>query len=340
MKKVPVADSVGMVLSHDMTRIIPGKFKGPAFKKGHVIKPEDIPVLLSMGKDHIYVWDPPAGHIHENDAAYRIAKAVAGIGISYGEPHEGKISFKAEHDGLLRVNKEAVNQINSIMYMCLSTLHDNFPVTREKIVAATRVIPLTIEDKAVQEVESLAEKYSWIIKVVQYKPFNIGVVITGNEVYYGRINDAFGPVLRDKLGEYGYSIQEQCYMPDEPAKITEAILNMHKNGRNLILVAGGMSVDPDDNTPGAIKNTGAKIITYGTPVLPGAMFMVAELEGTVVLGLPACVIHAKATILDIMLPRILAGEPVSRADITRLGVGGLCESCSECRFPHCGFGKN
>lgn len=340
MKKVPVADSVGMVLSHDLTRIIPGKFKGAAFKKGHVIKPEDIPVLLSMGKDHIYVWDPPVGHIHENDAAFRIAKAVAGSGILYGEPHEGKISFKAEYDGLFRVNKEAVDYINSIMYMCFSTLHDNFPVTREKIVAATRVIPLTIEDRAVQEVESLAEKYSWIIKIVRYKSFDIGVIITGNEVYYRRIDDAFGPVLKDKLGAYGYSIRELCYMPDEPAKITEAILKMHKNGRNLILVAGGMSVDPDDRTPGAIKNTGAKIITYGTPVLPGAMFMLADLEGTVVAGLPACVIYAKATILDIMLPRILAGEQVSRADVARLGVGGLCETCSECRFPHCGFGKS
>jgi len=293
-----------------------------------------------VGKDHIYVWDPPEGHIHENEAARRIAVVVAGPGISYGEPREGKISFKAERDGLLRINAEGVKYINSIWNMCLSTLHDNQPVEKGKTVAATRVIPLTIDGKAVEAVESLREKYGWFIKVLEYKPFNIGVVITGNEVYYGRIEDAFGPTLQKKLQRFGYSISKQTYIPDDPERITTAILNMHKNGQNLILVAGGMSVDPDDNTPGAIKNTGARVITYGSPVLPGAMFMMAELEGTIILGLPACVIYSPATIFDILLPRILAGEPVSRADITSLGVGGLCQNCKECHYPVCGFGKN
>jgi len=339
VKKVPVSESVGMVLSHDLTKIVPGEFKGPAFKRGHVIKPEDIPELLKMGKDHIYVWDPPAGHIHEDEAAGRIAKAVAGSGISYGQPHEGKISFKAEYDGLLRINKEGINYINSIWNMCLSTLHDNVPVKQGKTVAATRVIPLTIEEKAVQEVESLAGKYGWFIKIVKYKPLDIGVIITGNEVYYGRIDDAFGPTLKEKLAQFGYSIQELVYMPDEPEKITGAILKMHEKGRDLVLVAGGMSVDPDDNTPGAIKKTGAEVITYGSPVLPGAMFMMARMNETIILGLPACVIFSKTTVFDLILPRVLACEPVSREDITRLGVGGLCENCEECRYPRCGFGK-
>lgn len=340
MKAVPVADSVGMVLSHDLTKIVPGKFKGPAFKKGHVIQPEDIPVLLSMGKDHIYVWDPPEGHIHENDAAYRIAKTVTGSGISHTDPQEGKINFKANCDGLFRVNKPAVNHINSILNMCFSTLHDNLPVEQGKTVAATRVIPLTIEEKAVEEVESLKEKYGWFIEVVEYKPLNIGVVITGNEVYYKRIEDAFGPALRKKLNHFGYTVQEQIYMPDDINKISGAILEMQRNGKDLVLVAGGMSVDPDDRTPGAIKNTGADIITYGSPVIPGAMFMVAELEGTTILGLPACVIYSPTTVFDIMLPRILAGQSITREDITQLGVGGLCQNCEVCHYPYCGFGKN
>lgn len=339
MKAIPVADSVGMVLSHDLTKIVPGKFKGPAFKKGHVIQPEDIPVLLSMGKDNIYIWDPPEGHIHENDAAYRIAKIVAGNGIVDSEPHEGKISFKADYDGLFRVNKNAINHINSILNMCFSTLHDNFPVRQGKPVAATRVIPLTIEEKAVAEVESLAGQYEWFIKVVKFKPLNIGAVITGNEVYYKRIEDAFGPALKNKLASYGYMIQEQIYVPDDINKITDTILKLKEAGNDLILVAGGMSVDPDDRTPGAIKNTGANIITYGAPVLPGAMFMAAELEGTIILGLPACVIYSPTTILDIMLPRILAGETINRESIIHLGVGGLCQNCEVCFHPNCGFGK-
>ncbi|SFG47323.1 Probable molybdopterin binding domain-containing protein [Desulfotomaculum arcticum] len=339
MKAIPVADSVGMVLSHDLTKIVSGKFKGPAFKKGHVIQPEDIPVLLSMGKDHIYIWEPPEGHIHENDAAYRIAKTVIGNGIVHTEPHEGKISFKADYDGLFKVNKNAINRINSILNMCFSTLHNNFPVNQGKTVAATRVIPLTIEEKAVIEVESLAREYEWIIKVTKFKPLKIGAVITGNEVYYKRIEDAFGPALKKKLDSFGYSIEEQIYMPDDINRITDTILQLKENGKELILVAGGMSVDPDDRTPGAIKNTGASIITYGSPVLPGAMFMAAELEGTIILGLPACVIYSPSTILDIVLPRILAGELINREDIIQLGVGGLCQNCEICFYPNCGFGK-
>jgi len=340
MKKVPVAESVGMVLSHDLTRIVPGEFKGPAFKKGHIIKAEDIPQLLKMGKEHIYVWDPPEGHIHENEAAERIAKAIAGTGIIYSEPHEGKISFKSDRDGLLRINKDCVNYINSIWNMCLSTLHDNQPVNKGKDVAATRVIPLTIHKKTIEEVEDVVEKYGQVIYVENYKPFNIGAVITGSEVYYKRIEDAFGPTLKKKLAHFGYSIKELTYKPDDMGKITEAILKMHRDGMNLILVAGGMSVDPDDNTPGAIKDTGATVITYGSPVLPGAMFMLAELEGTIIMGLPGCVIYSKATISDIVLPRVLAGQKVTREDIARLGVGGLCQNCKDCRYPICGFGKN
>ncbi len=340
MKKVPVAESVGMILSHDLTRIVPGQFKGPAFKKGHLIRPEDIPELLKMGKEHIYVWDPPEGHLHENEAAGIIARAVAGEGIAYTEPHEGKISFQATEKGLFRVHKEGVQHINSIWDMCLSTLHDHQPVEKGKTVAATRVIPLTIHGDALAEVQEIARKYGWILKVEKYKPFQIGVVITGSEVYYKRIDDAFGPILQKKLAYFGYEIKELIYRPDDPQQIAAAILEMHRNGLNLILVAGGMSVDPDDNTPGAIKSTGAKIITYGSPVLPGAMFMLAELEGTIIMGLPACVIYYEATILDIILPRVLAGQRVTREDITRLGVGGLCLNCKECHYPDCGFGKN
>ncbi|WP_347488214.1 molybdopterin-binding protein [Desulfoscipio sp. XC116] len=340
MKKIAVAESIGMVLSHDLTRIVPGEFKGPAFKRGHVISAEDIPILLSMGKEHIYVWEPPEGHIHENEAAERIARAITGADIVYSDPHEGKIAFKANSRGLLRINKSGVNHINSIWNMCLSTLHDNQPVEKGKTVAATRVIPLTIHASALSEVDEVAEKYGWIIKISDYKPFDIGVIITGNEVYYKRIEDAFGSTLKNKLDFFGYSIKEQTYLPDDTEKITQTVLDMHKRGRNLILVAGGMSVDPDDNTSGAIKDTGAKVITYGSPVLPGAMFMLAELEGTVIMGLPACVIFSKATIFDIILPRVLAGEKVSREDVTSLGVGGLCQVCEECRYPVCGFGKN
>lgn len=337
MKIIKTKEAVGKVLYHDITQIVPGKFSGRAFKKGHVITEEDLPVLLSLGKDHIYVAEYVEGMLHENEAAERLKDLTAGEGLVFGELKEGKIDFFAEKDGLLKVNKEDLLKLNSLGEIILATLHNNTPVKKGEKVAGTRVIPLTIEEEKIKKAEEIIKNK--IVSVIPITAKKVGIVTTGNEVYHGRIKDAFGPVIIKKVEEYGCEVIDQVILPDKQEKITEAINNLIEKGAEMIVCTGGMSVDPDDVTPTAIKATGAELVTYGSPVLPGAMFLLAFKGDIPILGLPGCVMYSKRTVFDLMLPRILANEKISKKDIAELGHGGLCMNCEECRFPNCSFGK-
>lgn len=337
MKIIKVEDAVNSILCHDITQIIPGKVKGRAFKKGHIIKPEDIPVLLSLGKDHIYVWEAKEGMLHENDAAIRLKELTAGEGLTFSEIKEGKIDFIAKEEGLLKIDKEGVFKLNSLGEICFATLHNNMTVKAGQKVAGTRVIPLVIEEEIIKKAEELIKEK--LVMVLPIKSKKIGIVTTGNEVYHGRIKDAFGPAIIRKVQEFGCEVLGQIILPDDALKITDAIDEWKTKGAEMIICTGGMSVDPDDVTPSAIKNTGGEIITYGSPVLPGAMFLLAYLDNIPVLGLPGCVMYSKRTIFDLVLPRLLAGEKLTKGDIMNYGHGGLCMDCDICRFPNCNFGK-
>jgi molybdenum cofactor synthesis domain-containing protein len=337
MKTIKVEDAIGTILCHDITQIIPGEFKGAAFKKGHVIIAEDIKVLLSLGKDNIYVWENEEGSLHENEAAVRLKNLTAGEGLIFSDIKEGKIDFIAAEDGLLKIDKEALVKLNSLEEIMLATMHNNTPVKKGQKVAGTRVIPLVIQEEKIKMAEKTRKEK--IVKVLPIKGKKLGIVTTGNEVYQGRIKDAFGPVIIKKAEEYGCEVLGQTIIPDEFSRITEAINQWISKGAEMVICTGGMSVDPDDVTPTAIKNTGAQLITYGSPVLPGAMFLLAYNGSIPILGLPGCVMYSKRTVFDLVLPRILAGERLNKHDIAVYGHGGLCMECIECRYPNCSFGK-
>ena len=339
MKSVPVQDAIGMVLCHDVTQIIPGKFKGRAFKKGHIIRPEDVSKLRDIGKEHVYVWEIQEGFLHEDDAAIRIAKAAAGQGIVLSEPKEGKVELSAASRGLLKINSDALYHINEVDQVICATLHTNQTVTEGKIVAGTRIIPLVIEESNILQVEKICKTHCPLVAVKPFKPHTVGIITTGTEVYHERIKDTFTPVLRNKFHELGSMVVQQRIVPDSTELIAQAIAEFTGNGVELIAVTGGMSVDPDDVTPAGIKAAGGRIITYGAPALPGAMFLLAYIGSIPVLGLPGCVMYHKTTIFDLIMPRILAGEVIVREDIIKLGHGGLCANCEECRYPGCSFGK-
>lgn len=338
MKMIKVEDAVGCILSHDVTQIIPGEFKGRAFKKGHIIKEEDIPKLLEIGKEHIYVWEPKEGELHENDAAIRISDLVRGEGVAISEEiKEGKIDFFADRDGILRIDKEKLFTINSIGEIIVSTLHNNTPIKKGEKIGATRVIPLIIDEKPILKAEELVkEKVIWVDEI---KPKKCLLITTGNEVYKGRIKDAFLPVIKAKLGYYGSEVVRQVILPDEKERIIEEIQKGLEEKVDMIICTGGMSVDPDDVTPTAIKESGGELVTYGSPVLPGAMFLLAYNNDTPILGVPSCAMYSKRTVLDLVLPRVLAEERLSFEDIAAYGHGGLCLDCNVCTFPHCSFGK-
>lgn len=339
MKSVAVEDAEGMVICHDMTRIVPGEYKGPAFKRGHVIQSEDIPELLNMGKEHIYVFDLADGLIHEDDAAMRIASAAAGPGIELTDSSEGKVTLKASQPGLLKVNVEALNRLNEIDDVVFSTLHTNQQVKAGQALAGTRIIPLTTNEKNILDVETVCRENLPLIEVKPFREAKVGIVTTGSEIYSGRIKDKFGPVLRKKFSGLNSQVIDQVFVSDDTEMTVAAIHQMLGQGAELIAVTGGMSVDPDDQTPASIKAAGGEVIVYGSPIFPGAMFMLAYIKGVPVVGLPGCVMYHKASIFDLVVPRILSGDMLKKSDITGLGHGGFCSGCSECRYPLCGFGK-
>lgn len=339
MQQVQVKDAVGMVLCHDITKIVPGEFKGRVFKKGYIIREGDIPELLKIGKENIYVWKSRDGYLHEDEAAQRIARAVQGKGLDLTEPKEGKVNLVATHDGLLKINAGQLSRLNSIDQVVVATLHGNRVVRKGTVVAGTKVIPLIVEARKVKRVEAICAGSGGIVEVLPLRQVKAGLIITGNEVYKGRIEDKFGPVLKEKLAFYGSKVLSQVLVPDNAAVIANAVKDMKALGAELILVSGGMSVDPDDVTPSGVRAAGGEIVLYGAPVLPGSMFMLAYLNGTPVLGLPGCVMFNKTTIFDLVLPRLLAGENIARRDVTAMGYGGLCANCPVCSYPHCPFGK-
>jgi len=339
LKKVKVQDAVGMILCHDLTKIVPGEFKGCAFKKGHVIKEKDIPELLKLGKENIFVWEHKEGMLHEDEAALRIARAVAGEGIGLSEPSEGKINLAAKLKGLLKIDVERLNRINSIEHIMCATIHENQVVCEGQLLAGTRVIPLVIEEERIRFVEAICNANP-IINIRPIDAKKVGIVSTGSEIYHGRIKDRFGPVVKDKVEKYNCQVLGQTIVDDKVEMILKAINEYLVLGADMVIITGGMSVDPDDLTPLAIRSTGAHIVSYGAPVLPGAMFLLAYLDGkTPIMGLPGCVMYSKTTVFDLVLPRVLAGEILSKNDLSRLGHGGLCTTCPSCTFPACSFGK-
>ncbi|MDY6791037.1 MAG: molybdopterin-binding protein [Thermodesulfobacteriota bacterium] len=339
MQTVPVQEALGMVLRHDVTRIVPGKFKGRALKKGHIINEEDIPVLLNMGKEHVYAFDLKPGYVHEDEAAARIARAASGNGIIFTEPSEGRVNLKAGIFGLLKVNAGALQQVNEVEEIVFATMHTNQSVNRKQAIAGTRIVPLVTGEDKIKKVEDLCSEHYPVIEVKPFKHYTVGVVTTGSEVFHGRIEDEFGPVVQNKFAELGSSVINQVFVSDDVDMTVGAIMDSVHGGAELVVVTGGMSVDPDDQTPASIRATGGKVITYGAPTFPGAMFMLAYLADIPIVGLPGCVMYYKASIFDLIVPRILAGETLTRSDITALGHGGFCASCPTCRYPVCGFGK-
>ncbi len=331
--------SVGQLICHDITKIEKGVFKGAIFKRGHRISTEDIETLLRLGKNHIYTLELEKGDLHEDEAGKRLAKALAGTGLLIGEPSEGRLDLAAKHNGLLQIDVARLQRINCVPDVVVATLHRGTPLTKGEKVAGAKVIPLVVNEKTVIAVEQICAEGTPPLRVKPYLSFKIGGIITGREVVEGRVKDGFAPVLAQKAAFFGQQEPIIRYCGDNADQISSIIEELISEGCNMIIVTGGMSVDPDDVTPSGIKNTGAEIVKYGAPALPGAMFLLAFKDDIPLIGLPACAMYFQNTILDILLPRLMAGEIVTAEEIAALGHGGLCRRCENCTFPKCSFGK-
>ena len=342
MKEIRTVDAVGHILCHDITQIIKDEKKGVLFHKGHIVREEDIPALLSVGKEHLYVWEKQEGILHENEGAQILYEICAGEHMHGTEVKEGKIELVADMDGLLKIRRDALVRVNRLGEMMIASRHGDFPVKKGDKLAGTRIIPLVIQEEKMKKAREEAGEEP-IFSILPYHEKKVGIVTTGSEVKKGLIKDTFTPVLIGKVSEYPSKILGQTIPGDDKEQITADIKRLIDEGADLVICSGGMSVDPDDRTPGAIKDTGARIVTYGAPVLPGAMLLLAyyEKDGRKVpiLGLPGCVMYAKRTVFDLILPRIMADDEIFEDEIAAYGEGGLCLNCKVCTFPNCGFGK-
>lgn len=339
MKCVETKNAVGHVLCHDMTQIIPGVTKDARFRKGHIVTQEDIPVLLSMGKEHLYVWEKTPGTLHENEAAERLAALCGTENMVYSPVKEGKIELSAACDGLFQVDVPRLEAVNSQDEVMIATRHTGTAVRKGDKLAGTRVIPLVVSEDKLKAAEQAAGTEP-LLALLPFRRKTAAILTTGSEVLSGRIEDQFTPVVEGKLAAFGVSPIYKVVCGDNPDRIAAEIDRAKALGADLILCTGGMSVDPDDRTPAAIRQSGANIISYGAPVLPGAMFLLGYFEdGTPICGLPGCVMYAKATVFDLVLPLLLADVPVTRRHLAALGHGGLCLSCPVCHYPICPFGK-
>lgn len=339
MKKIMVEDAVGQTLCHDMTAILENGFKGVAFKRGHVVTAEDIPRLKDIGKDHLFVWDPAADEVHEEDAAILAADAICGQGLVKSGPSEGKIQLSAAADGLFCVNGPALTEINSLPDYTVACRPNYTRVSAGEKLCGCRIVPLTTKRETVDRAVEIARAGYPVMEVRPFRALKSAVIITGSEVFYGRIKDKFEPIMREKLDGYGSAVLGVTKCPDELDAIMAAIADYKLKGAELILLTGGMSVDPDDLTPTAIRASGAELVCQGVPMQPGNMLTIAYLGDTALVGVPGASMHFPTTSLEVFLPRIFAGVRIKREEIAAMGEGGFCLGCQVCRYPLCSFGR-
>jgi hypothetical protein len=339
MIKLLIEEAIGKPLAHDITRIVPGKLKGPAFRKGHILTEDDLSLLRDMGKNNVYVFDTDKGYIHEDDAAKMLAKAFQREGFTLEGPREGRINIKSRIDGLIKIDLYLLRFINGSETVICSTIHQNTVCSKGMMVAATRIIPVAVEKSGFLSLLRKIREKGPLLKILPFSKKRVGVITTGEEIVSGRIEDGSFKVLSPKIQSLGGKIVLQKKCPDRKEEISDSIKNMYNNGCDVIITTGGLSVDADDVTLDGIVLSGAKLVSYGSPILPGAMFALAYMNGIPILGIPAALYYYKATVLDIFLPRAMSGDTITRDDIVNLGHGGLCLNCPECNYPVCPFGK-
>jgi len=340
ISSTPLEESIGKTIVHDMTRIVPGESKGVAFSRGHVVTAGDVCRLQQMGRFNLYVdQKAPAGTIHEDDAARAFSSAMCGEGVvAESEPHEGRVNMIAERDGIIVVNESLLTGFNTLTGVMAASRHGNSLVRKGRRVAATRAIPLYLDHAIFGRALSIISD-SPIFSVVPLRKTKVGLLITGNEVFKGLIEDRFEEVIKAKMAHFGSSVVETLVKPDDAGEIADAVRQLEEMGCDLIVTTAGLSVDPDDVTRHGLIEAGLTDILYGMPILPGAMSLVGRIGNTRVLGVPACALFHKTTSLDLLLPRLLADLPITRADVAKMGNGGMCMECTSCTFPKCPFGR-
>jgi formylmethanofuran dehydrogenase subunit E len=342
VRVLPLALAVGERALHDMTQIIPGQSKGAAFRHGQEIAVGDLCRLQQMGRQRVYVVgesSPDPAWVHENEAALAFARAMAGDGVSFqGPPREGKIDLVAGCDGVLVVDAERLEQFNLIPGVMCASRQSYSVMARGRGLAGTRAIPLFLpRAEFLKAMAVLAD--GPLFRVAAMRPAWVGILVTGSEIFQGLVEDKFIPIIKSKVEQFPCEVVQSLIVPDERRAIRDGIRELITTGADLVVTTAGLSVDPDDVTRRGLIDAGATDMLYGAPILPGAMTLLARIGSIPVMGVPACALYFKSTSFDLLLPRVLAGLPITRRDLAKMGHGAYCLSCKTCSFPKCPFGR-
>jgi formylmethanofuran dehydrogenase subunit E len=342
LKTVPVEQVAGEKALHDMTQIIPGKKKGAAFKRDQEFSAGDICRLQTMGRQNVYVLDGDFAQsewIHEDKAALAFAKAMSGEGVTYSEsPSEGKAELMAARDGLMILDDRRLEMFNLVPGVMCAARHGYSLVDQGFNLAGTRAIPLFLLRRDFEKAMTILSEEP-LFKVLPLRRAEVGILVTGTEVFQGLIKDKFIPTVRHKIERFGSEVKSSLIVPDDRDQISRGVKKLMDDGADLIVTTAGLSVDPDDVTRQGLKDAGVEDMIYGMPILPGAMTLLARKGNIPFIGVPACALFYRTTSFDVLLPRLLASVAIDRHDLAKMGNGGLCLGCKACTFPKCPYCK-
>ncbi len=328
---VPIREAIGHVLAHNL--LDQGGHK--VLAKGRLLQEFDYAKLEALGLETVIVAALDSTDLSENEGARRVADAVAGPGIEIKAPGVGRANLLAAHYGPLYINVPALERLNNIdAGITLATLRNHSLVQPGELVTLVKIIPFGIAEARVVDVESTAREHSPVISVRPLQSCSGALILTGPESARQRLIRDFEPPTRDRLTRLNSHLDDLSCVDHQPEAIARAIREQIDAGRELILVAGiSAIIDQEDVVPTALRLAGGDVAHFGVPVDPGSLLMLGYVGSVPVLGAPSCIKSPKTNVVDWLLPRLLAGERLTRADLVEMGHGGLLEDISERPMP-------
>ncbi|MCC6315368.1 MAG: molybdopterin-binding protein [Thermomicrobiales bacterium] len=315
---------VGAVLAEDARA--GGKKR---FAKGHRLTAEDAATLAELDEPiHAVQLEP--GEIHEDQAALRLAAAVAGPGLERRGPSQSRYNLVAAHKGQVRVDVDRLRAINRVPGMAVFTLHNRVATVPGKVVTGVKITPVATPESALVAAERIAAGEP-IVQVAPFQPLVVGVI--SSEGMSDRVRQRFRDIVTRKMGWYGARVLRFVEVPPEADAVGEAVAALRADGADVILSAGGNTIDPLDPALAALQRMGAEMVRFGAPVHPGSMFWMAYLDETPVVNLASCGMYAKASVADLVLPTVMSGARVDIDELADLGYGGLLDRGMAFKFP-------
>jgi molybdopterin biosynthesis enzyme len=328
----PVGSSLaGAVLARDIA------IDGERWPKGRRLSAADLARLASadpsVAPDGMTVLVLEPGDVHEDEAALRLAAAVAGDGLTRRGPSQSRVDLVAATAGVVHVRVDVLERLNRLDPLEVFTTFDGSVVDAGDLVASVKIAPHVVDEATLERAERVASRGAKVVSIASFVARRVAVVV--KESIHAPARERFEASVRAKVEGLGSRVVSFDYVADDPDAVEASLAAATRSADpvDLVLTAGGGSTDPSDAFFVALHRLGGRVVRRGVPAHPGSMLWLARLGRTALLGLPTCGAYSKATAADLLLPRLLAGEPASAATVARLGHGGILTRDQRFRFP-------